>query len=79
MVRKSTFCNSTVANDKERVRVSGRFDELLHAMATQPEPSGTPARGNRTSGKARGADCADTQTRADTSEDAFSTPTHTSP
>jgi len=32
-----------------------RFDRLLHAVATQPEPSEKPAKDNRTSDKASGA------------------------
>ena len=40
-----------------------RFDRLLHAMATQPEPSGKPAKDNRTSDKASGAGSGDTRTR----------------
>jgi hypothetical protein len=40
-----------------------RFDRLLHAMATQPEPSEKPAKDNRTSAKASGADYGDTRTR----------------
>jgi hypothetical protein len=40
-----------------------RFDHLLHAMATQPEPSGKPAKDNRTSDKASGAGYGDTRTR----------------
>jgi hypothetical protein len=40
-----------------------RFDRLLHAMATQPEPSGKPAKDNRTSAKASGAGYGDTRAR----------------
>jgi len=40
-----------------------RFDRLLHAMATQPEPSGKPAKDNQTSDKASGAGYGDTRTR----------------
>jgi hypothetical protein len=41
-----------------------RFDCLLQAMATQPEPSGKQQEDNRTSGKARAAGYGDTRTRA---------------
>lgn len=41
-----------------------RFDRLLQVMATQPEPSGKPAKDNQTSGKALGASYGDTRTRA---------------
>jgi hypothetical protein len=40
-----------------------KFDRLLHAMAIQPEPSGKPARDNRTSDKASGAGYGDTRAR----------------
>jgi hypothetical protein len=40
-----------------------RFDYLLRAMVTQPEPSGKPARESRTSNKASGAVYGDTRTR----------------
>jgi hypothetical protein len=40
-----------------------RFDHLLHAMATRPEPSGKPAKDNRTSAKASGAGYGDNRTR----------------
>jgi hypothetical protein len=40
-----------------------RFDRLLRAMATQPEPSEKPAKDNRTSDKASGAGYGDTRTR----------------
>jgi hypothetical protein len=40
-----------------------RFDRLLHAMATQPEPSEKPAKDNQTSDKASGAGYGDTRTR----------------
>jgi hypothetical protein len=39
------------------------FDYLLRAMATQPEPSGKPARDNRTSEKASGAGYGDIRSR----------------
>jgi hypothetical protein len=42
---------------------SDRFDRLLHAMATQPEPSEKPAQDNRTSDKASRAGYGDTRTR----------------
>jgi hypothetical protein len=45
-----------------------RFDRLLHAITTQPEPSGKPARDNRTSDKASGAGYGDTRTREGKSE-----------
>lgn len=32
-----------------------RFDRLLRVMATQPEPSGKPAKDNRTSSRGTGA------------------------
>ena len=47
-----------------------RFDKLLHAMATQPEPSEKPARDNQTSDKAYGAGYGDTRTREGKSEGA---------
>jgi hypothetical protein len=40
-----------------------RFDKLLHAIATRPEPSEKPAKDNRTSDKASGAGYGDTRTR----------------
>ncbi len=40
-----------------------RFDRLLHAMATQPEPSEKPAKDSQTSDKASGAGYGDTRTR----------------
>jgi hypothetical protein len=40
-----------------------RFDHLLRAMATQPEPSEKPAKDNRTSDKASGTGYGDTRTR----------------
>jgi hypothetical protein len=43
--------------------INKRFDGLLRAMATQPEPSGKSARDNRTSDKASGAGYGDTRTR----------------
>ena len=47
-----------------------RFDRLLHAMATQPEPSEKPVKGNQTSDKATGAGYGDTRTREGKSEGA---------
>ena len=47
-----------------KTRAMQRFDRLLEAMATQPEPSGKPAKDNRTSDKAAGAGYGDTRTRA---------------
>jgi hypothetical protein len=41
----------------------GRFDRLLHAMVTRLEPSEKPAKDNRTSNKASGADYRDTRIR----------------
>jgi len=35
-------------------KISQRFDRLLHAMATQPEPSEKPAKDCQTSDKASG-------------------------
>jgi hypothetical protein len=40
-----------------------RFDRLLHAMATQTEPSENPAKDNRTSDTACGAGYGDIRTR----------------
>jgi hypothetical protein len=40
-----------------------RFDGLLHAMASQPEPSGKQQGDNQTSDKASGAGYGDTRTR----------------
>jgi hypothetical protein len=40
-----------------------RFDHLLHAMATLPEPSEKPTKENRTSDKTSGAGYGDTRTR----------------
>jgi len=40
-----------------------RFDQLLHAMATQPAPSGKPATKARTSASAASASYGDTRTR----------------
>lgn len=51
-----------------------RFDKLLHAMATQPGPSGMPARDSQTSGRARAASCGDTRTREGRSEGASAKP-----
>jgi hypothetical protein len=48
---------------KSHSRALSRFDRLLYAMATQPEPSGKPAKGNRTSAKAPGVGYGDTRTR----------------
>ena len=59
--------------------IDNRFDHLLHAMATQPEPSETPARDSQTSDKARGAGYGDTRTRAGKTEGVSSTPKHKSP
>lgn len=52
--------------------VSGRFDRLLQAMATQPEPSEKQQGDNRTSGKKRSAGYGDTRTRAGKSAGASS-------
>jgi hypothetical protein len=43
-----------------------RFDRLLRAMTTQPEPSEKPAKDSQTSGPATGADAdyGDTRIRA---------------
>jgi hypothetical protein len=40
-----------------------RFDRLLHAMATKPEPSEKSAKDNQTSAKASGAGYGDTRAR----------------
>jgi hypothetical protein len=47
-----------------------RFDRLLQAMATQPEPSEKQQADNQTSDKASGAGYGDTRTRAGKSEGA---------
>ena len=54
--------------------MTDRFDRLLHAMATRPEPSEKPATDNRTSDKASGAGYGDTRTREGKSEGASSKP-----
>jgi hypothetical protein len=51
-----------------------RFDRLLEAMATQPEPSEKPAKDNQTSDKASGAGHGDTRTREGKSASASSRP-----
>lgn len=51
-----------------------RFDKLLQMMATQPEPSGKPAKEARTSKQAAGAGYGDTRTRAGRSASASSKP-----
>ena len=55
------------------------FDRLLHAMATQPEPSERPAKDNQTSGKGSGAGYGDTRTREGKSASASSKPKRESP
>jgi hypothetical protein len=47
-----------------------RFDQLLHAMATQPEPSEMQQGDNQTSDKGSGAGYGDTRTREGKSEGA---------
>ena len=47
-----------------------KFDRLLQAMATQPEPSEKPATDSQTSDKATGAGYGDTRTREGKSEGA---------
>ncbi len=47
-----------------------RFDRLLQAMATQPEPSQKQQADNQTSDKASGAGYGDTRTREGKSEGA---------
>ena len=56
-----------------------RFDRLLHAMTTQREPLGKPAKDNRTSDKASGAGYGDTRTRAGKSANASLKPKRRSP
>ena len=56
-----------------------KFDRLLHAMATQPEPSEKPAKDNRTSDKASGAGYGDTRTREGKSAGASLKPKRKSP
>ena len=48
--------------------LGARFDRLLHAMATQPEPSEKPAKDNQTSNMVSGAGYGDTRTREGKSE-----------
>jgi hypothetical protein len=59
---------------KSPMKTRAKFDRLLHAMATQPEPSGKPARDNQTSDKASGAGYGDTRTREGKSASAFAKP-----
>jgi ribosome modulation factor len=40
--------------NENKTTTKKRFDRLLHAMATRPEPSEKPATDNRTSGKGPG-------------------------
>lgn len=63
-------------NSKE---IKNRFDRLLHAMTTQPEPSEKPAADNQTSGKGSGAGYGDTRTREGKSASASSKPKRESP
>ena len=51
-----------------------RFDRLLRAMATQPEPSERPAKDSQTSNRATGAGYGDTRTREGKSANASSKP-----
>ena len=60
-------------------KINSRFDRLLRAMATQPEPSGKPPKGSQTSGEVRGAGYGDIRTRADKSASASSKPKRKSP
>jgi len=55
------------------------FNHLLYAMATQPEPSGKPAKDNRTSGRASAASYGDTRTREGRSAAISSKPKRKSP
>jgi hypothetical protein len=56
-----------------------RFNRLLHAMVTQPEPSEKPAKDNRTSDKASSASYGDTRTREGKSASASAKPKRKSP
>jgi len=51
-----------------------RFDRLLKMMATQPEPSETPATKSRTSDRVAGAGYGDARTREGRSEGVSSRP-----
>jgi hypothetical protein len=55
-----------------------RFDQLLHAMATQPVPSEKPATKARTSAAAVSASYGDTRTREGKAASASSKPKHKS-
>jgi hypothetical protein len=51
-----------------------KFDRLLHAMATQPAPSGKPAKEAQTSKRAAAAGYGDTRTREGKAASASSKP-----
>ena len=56
-----------------------RFDRLLQAMASQPEPEGKQQGDNQTSDKASGAGYGDTRTREGKFASASSKPKRKSP
>ena len=60
-------------------KANKRFDRLLHAMVTRPEPSGKPAKDNQTSDKAIGAGYGDTRTREGKFASASAKPKRKSP
>ena len=55
-------------------QLQDRFDCLLRVMATQPESSEKPGKGNQTSDKGSGAGYGDTRTREGKSAGASSKP-----
>ena len=57
-----------------KAKSKDRFDQLLQAMVTQPEPSEKPAKEVRTSKQADGASYGDTRTREGKSASASSKP-----